>query len=60
MRFLKVTTVILFLTLCTNSQSQIPTTMADFFLPGSQPLEAGDLSNPASCNCHQFDDAVDP
>jgi hypothetical protein len=34
--------------------------MADFFLPGSQPLEAGDLSSPIGCNCHEFDDAVDP
>jgi hypothetical protein len=34
--------------------------MADFFLPGSQPLESGDLSSPTGCNCHEFDDAVDP
>ena len=51
---------LLLVLLCDNSQSQIPTTMADFFLPGSQPLESGNLSNPTGCNCHEFDDAVDP
>jgi len=43
-----------------NSHSQVPTTMADFFMPGSQPLESGDLSSPTSCNCHKFDNVADP
>jgi hypothetical protein len=60
MRILRFKILIVFSLLCSYSQSQVPTTMADFFLPGSQPLEAGDLSSPIGCNCHEFDDAVDP
>jgi len=39
--------------------AQVATTIEDFFLPGSQPLESGDLSTPASCACHQFNSDVD-
>ncbi|MEJ2279884.1 MAG: hypothetical protein P8Y70_19380 [Candidatus Lokiarchaeota archaeon] len=35
------------------SSAQVHTTLNDFFLPGSQPLESGDLSSPAQCSgCH--------
>ncbi|MEZ5197954.1 MAG: hypothetical protein R2764_16680 [Bacteroidales bacterium] len=31
----------------------VPTTINDFFLPGSQPLESGTFANPDQCdNCH--------
>ena len=31
----------------------VPTTLNDFFLPGSQPLESGTFANPSQCdNCH--------
>ncbi len=39
--------------------AQVATTIEDFFLPGSQPLESGNLSTPASCSCHQFNSNFD-
>ena len=40
----------------------IPTTMNDFLLPGSQPLQSGTFTNPDQCyNCHGgYDQAVEP
>jgi len=40
----------------------VPTTINDFFLPGSQPLESGTFANPDQCdNCHGgYDLAVEP
>ncbi|MEN8251409.1 MAG: MopE-related protein, partial [Bacteroidota bacterium] len=40
----------------------IPTTIDDFFLPGSQPLESGTFTDPGQCeNCHGgYDEAVEP
>ncbi|NIO27665.1 MAG: T9SS type A sorting domain-containing protein [Candidatus Latescibacteria bacterium] len=33
--------------------AQVPTDLSDFFLPGSQPLESGNLEHPDKCdNCH--------
>jgi hypothetical protein len=48
-----------------NSQflyAQAPTTLNDFFLPGSQPGESGNLEQPGKCdNCHGgYDLAVEP
>ena len=41
--------------------SQVATTIEDFFLPGSQPLQSGDLGSPASCSCHDgYDINVEP
>lgn len=39
--------------------AQVPTTIDDFFLPGSQPLQSGSFSQPASCSCHQYDIEVE-
>ncbi len=33
----------------------VPTTLDDFFLPGSQPLESGNFDNPTSCICHNLE-----
>lgn len=39
--------------LISHIHSQAPTTINDFFLPGSQPLESGNLESPNKCdNCH--------
>ena len=40
----------------------VPTTINDFFFPGSQPLESGTFANPDQCdNCHGgYDEAVEP
>lgn len=40
----------------------IPTTIEDFFLPGSQPLESGKMDGPSKCSsCHGgYDKAVEP
>ncbi len=40
----------------------VPTTLRDFLLPGTQPLEAGGLSSQASCNtCHSgYSPPVEP
>jgi mono/diheme cytochrome c family protein len=42
--------------------AQAPTTINDFFLPGSQPNESGNLETPNKCdNCHGgYDQAVEP
>lgn len=42
--------------------AQAPTTIEDFFLPGSQPQESGNLETPSKCdNCHGgYDPAVEP
>jgi hypothetical protein len=40
----------------------VPTTINDFFLPGSQPNESGNIEHPSKCdNCHgDYDLAVEP
>lgn len=40
----------------------VPSTINDFFLPGSQPLESGTFANPDQCdNCHGgYDQVVEP
>ncbi|NNL80773.1 MAG: T9SS type A sorting domain-containing protein [Flavobacteriaceae bacterium] len=40
----------------------VPTTIDDFFMPGSQPGESGDFDSPNQCdNCHGgYDNAVEP
>jgi hypothetical protein len=42
--------------------SAVPTTLNDFFLPGSQPGQSGNLEHPDKCdNCHGgYDKAVEP
>lgn len=42
--------------------AQVPTNLSDFELPGSQPLESGNLETPGKCdNCHGgYDLAVEP
>ncbi len=43
-------------------QDTVPSTIDDFFLPGSQPGESGNLENPSKCdNCHGgYDEVVEP
>jgi hypothetical protein len=45
-----------------QNRSFVPTTLNDFFLNGSQPLESGTFNSPAQCdNCHGgYDAAVEP
>lgn len=52
----------LLLALGTISWGQVPTTLDDFFLPGSQPNQSGQLETPQKCdNCHGgYDQAVEP
>ena len=40
----------------------VPTTINDFFIPGSQPLESGTFANPDQCdNCHGgYDENAEP
>ncbi|MHB0915369.1 MAG: fibronectin type III domain-containing protein [Thermoleophilia bacterium] len=42
--------------------SPVPTTIEDFFMPGSQPGDSGNLEHPSKCdNCHGgYDLAVEP
>ncbi|MGD8393835.1 MAG: PKD domain-containing protein, partial [Candidatus Eiseniibacteriota bacterium] len=42
--------------------ASVPTTLDDFFLPGSQPGQSGNLEHPSKCdNCHGgYDQAVEP
>jgi hypothetical protein len=44
------------------SLAQVPTTLLDFEMPGSQPGESGNLEHPDKCdNCHGgYDPAVEP
>lgn len=53
---------ILTLMLATVSVAAVPTTLNDFFLPGSQPGQAGQLETPDKCdNCHGgYNLAVEP
>lgn len=56
-------TLIIFLSGHAHSQGPyVPTTINDFFLPGSQPLESGTFISPGTCdNCHGgYDLAVEP
>ncbi|MBT8287255.1 MAG: hypothetical protein KJO00_04510, partial [Bacteroidia bacterium] len=53
-----------FLSMMTHNSSYfyVATTIDDFFLPGSQPLQSGTFSSPEQCdNCHGgYDLAVEP
>jgi len=41
--------------------ASVPTTIDDFAMPGSQPLDSGTLEGPSGCNCHEgFNSAVEP
>ena len=45
--------VIIIYCFSTKIAAQVPTTINDFFLPGSQPGESGTFANPDQCdNCH--------
>jgi PKD repeat protein len=46
----------------TTAWASVPTTLDDFFLPGSQPLQSGNLEHPSKCdNCHGgYDVSVEP
>ncbi|WP_242084741.1 T9SS type A sorting domain-containing protein [Aestuariivivens sediminis] len=46
----------------TGSMYYVPTTLDDFFMPGSQPLESGTFNSSDQCaNCHgDYDMAVEP
>jgi hypothetical protein len=56
--------IFIFSSLSVNSQSRsyVPTTLNDFFLPGSQPNQSGTIDNPDFCdNCHGgYNLAVEP
>ena len=54
--------VLMGFTLYQSFDFSVNTTIDDFFLPGSQPGQAGNLDNPSKCdNCHGgYDDAVEP
>jgi hypothetical protein len=45
-----------------QQKGSVPTTINDFFLPGSQPLESGTFVNPDQCdNCHgNYNENVEP
>ena len=49
-------------TAISQQQTQVPTTLNDFFLAGSQPGESGQLETPDKCdNCHGgYDPSVEP
>jgi len=53
---------LLALALTTIVVDTVPTTIDDFFLPGSQPGESGNLESPSKCdNCHGgYDNDVEP
>ena len=58
------TLVLLFVTtsVLSQQQTQVPTTLDDFFMAGSQPGESGQLETPDKCdNCHGgYDPSVEP
>lgn len=45
-----------------SARAQAPTSLEDFFLPGSQPGDSGNIEQPSKCdNCHgDYDLAVEP
>ena len=50
---MKLKIIILFLLIFSGQIfSQAPTTLNDFFMPGSQPLQSGTIDTEAGCNCH--------
>jgi hypothetical protein len=53
---------IIFLSLCLIVWGAVPSTLNDFFLPGSQPGQSGNLETPDKCdNCHGgYNIAVEP
>lgn len=41
--------------------ASVPSTIDDFFLPGSQPLDSGEIKTPTNCDCHgNYSNAVEP
>lgn len=54
--------MIIFLTATTGFADPVPTTINDFFLPGSQPNQSGNIEHPDKCdNCHGgYDTVVEP
>jgi cytochrome c553 len=59
---LKALFVVLLLGITAAVLAAVPTTLNDFFLPGSQPGQSGNLDTPDKCdNCHGgYDQAVEP
>jgi mono/diheme cytochrome c family protein len=60
----KLISILSFLFIMTTSAlcDPVPTTLNDFFLPGSQPNQSGNLEHPSKCdNCHGgYDTVVEP
>lgn len=54
--------VVLFISaMITPPKGLVPTTLNDFFLAGSQPLESGTFKSTSNCGCHGgYDQAVEP
>ena len=62
MRFLKGLIFVLLLASAVAVWAVVPSTLNDFFLPGSQPNQSGNIEHPDKCdNCHGgYDQAVEP
>lgn len=62
MRMVKASLFVLFLTAAVAVWAVVPSTLNDFFLPGSQPNQSGNIEHPDKCdNCHGgYDQAVEP
>lgn len=57
-----ITSIIVLLSGAIMVWAAVPSTLNDFFLPGSQPGQSGNLEHPDKCdNCHGgYDEAVEP
>jgi hypothetical protein len=54
-------TLSLLLVLSSIAWASVPTTLNDFFLPGSQPNQSGSFKKPDGCNCHRdYDHTAEP
>lgn len=64
MRSITILAIVIFglLLISTAGAQIVPTTLDDFFLPGSQPGQSGNIEHPSKCdNCHGgYDQAVEP
>jgi hypothetical protein len=62
MRLAATTLFAVIVVLAVSASAQVPTTLNDFTLPGSQPGQSGNLEHPEKCdNCHGgYDTAVEP